>query len=85
MDDGKTRQSYTQQDLENALKSVGINKDDTIMVHSGLSRLGVLMQGVKNANELSATIIKSTTKCCRTKWHNCRSNLYIFIRKRRNL
>lgn len=29
------------------------------MVHSGLSRLGVLMQGIKNANELSATILKA--------------------------
>lgn len=29
------------------------------MVHSGLSRLGVLIQGVKNANELSATILKA--------------------------
>lgn len=29
------------------------------MVHSGLSRLGVLMQGIKNANELSAAILKA--------------------------
>ena len=55
----KTRQSYTQQDLENCFKSVGISRDDIVMVHSGLSRLGVLMQGIKNADELSATILKA--------------------------
>ena len=52
----KTRQLYTQQDLENCFKSVGISRDDIVMVHSGLSRLGVLMQGIKNADEVSTTI-----------------------------
>ena len=48
---------YTRSDFISAVRSVGINSGDLIMIHCGLDRLGTLMEGVKNSDELSSSIM----------------------------
>lgn len=50
---------YTKSDFINAIRSVDINAGDLVMVHCGLDRLGVIMEGVKSSDELSASIMDS--------------------------
>lgn len=48
---------YTKSEFITAIRSVDINAGDLVMVHCGFDRLGMLMEGVKSSNELSASIM----------------------------
>lgn len=63
--------TYTQEELVNALKEAGVEQGDLVMVHTGLSSLRAMPQGVRSQEEMSAFCLQALREVLGTKGTLC--------------